>query len=216
MPAELDHLVIAVPDLERAVRDLARRTGVEPVRGGSHPGLGTRNALVGLTWAGSSRCYLELLAPDPAQPEVPADATMLQLGTLGRDFAPRVLTWAVRPVDLDATLAAARHAGVPTGRPMAASRRTVSGHQLSWQLAVPRPLGLGGVQPFLIDWQGAAHPGDGLEPVLELVELELHHPDPEEATRRLQVLGVDLPVRQRPTPALRATVATPWGPLVLP
>jgi hypothetical protein len=215
MPAELDHLVIAVPDLEEAVRDLADRTGVEPVPGGSHPGLGTRNALLGLSWAGSSRCYLELLAPDPAQPDVPAEATMLQLGTLGREFAPRLLTWAVRPDDLDATLAAAQQAGVPAGRPVVASRRTASGQQLSWRLAVPRPLGLGGVQPFLIDWDGGTHPGDGLEAALELLELELRHPDPAEAARRLQVLGVDLPVHQGGTPELRATVATPRGALVL-
>lgn len=215
MAALLDHLVLAVPDLERGMRDLADRTGTEPVPGGSHPGLGTRNALVGLTWHGSRRCYLELLAPDPAQPEVPADATMLGLGLLGGDFEPRLHTWAVRPDDLDATLHRSRQAGLDTGEPVAATRTTTSGERLSWRLAVPRPLGLGGVQPFLIDWGGGPHPGDSLAPAMELLALELHHPDPRTARRRLETLDVHIPVTHGDEPSLRATVAAPQGVLVL-
>lgn len=215
MPAQLDHLVLAVPDLDQAVRDLAERTGAEPVPGGSHPGLGTHNALVGLAWRGSRRCYLELLAPDPAQPDVPADATMLHLGSLGTAFEPRLHAWAVRPTDLAATLSRAARLGVDAGRAVSASRTTASGEDLSWQLAVPRPLGLGGVQPFLIDWGAGAHPSDRLPPALELVELELRHPDPGSAQRCLSALDVDLPVTRGDTPALRATVASPAGIVVL-
>ncbi|MEU4725511.1 VOC family protein [Nonomuraea dietziae] len=34
----LDHLVYAVPDLEEGVAAFAGRTGVLPMKGGSHPG----------------------------------------------------------------------------------------------------------------------------------------------------------------------------------
>ncbi len=211
MTAALDHLVLAVPDLEAAVDDLARRTGAVAVAGGSHPGRGTRNALVGLTWRGDHRCYLELLAADPEQPDVRPEDTMLGFGRLGPGFAPRLHTWAVRPDDLDATLRAARGAGIEVGEPVAASRTTPSGTGLAWRLAVPDPLGFDGLQPFLIDWEGASHPSDADLPVLELLGLELAHPDAERLRAVLRVLGVDLPVARAGSASLTARLSTPAG-----
>ena len=43
---QLDHLVIAAPDLADAKTAFADATGCMPVDGGAHNGLGTRNALV--------------------------------------------------------------------------------------------------------------------------------------------------------------------------
>ena len=43
---QLDHVIIAAPDLEAAKRHFQDRTGIAPVDGGQHVGLGTRNALV--------------------------------------------------------------------------------------------------------------------------------------------------------------------------
>ncbi|MFB9732299.1 MULTISPECIES: VOC family protein [Ornithinimicrobium] len=210
MPAALDHLVLAVPHLEGAVLDLARRTGVQPVSGGSHPGRGTRNALVGLTWQGERRCYLELLAPDPDQPPVAPEETMLGLGALGAEFVPRLHAWAVRTRDLDATLAAAAAAGVDTGRAVRAGRDLPDGTRLAWRLAVPRPLAHGGVQPFLIAWDGP-HPTDGSMPTLELVELAVDHPDPQAVERALAVLDVDVEVHHGPHPRLHAVLDSPEG-----
>ncbi len=88
----LDHLVYAAPDLEAAVDDLERRFGVRAVPGGSHPGRGTRNALIGL----GEGAYLEILAPDPDQP-LPDGPRWL-----GADASagPRLTSWAVRTSDL--------------------------------------------------------------------------------------------------------------------
>lgn len=213
-PAVLDHLVLAVPDLAAAVEDLHRRTGLRAVPGGSHPGRGTHNALVGLEWRGGRRHYLELLAPDPGQPDVPSGERLLDLGDPG---TPHLHGWAVRLTgqQLDEALDRARAAGVDAGEAVSAARDTPAGLRLSWRLAVPRPLGLGGVQPFLIDWGDGAHPADGDLPTLELVSLTLQHPDPRAAGRVLALLGVDLHVDPGPVPALSATLATPKGEVVL-
>lgn len=211
MPASVDHLVLAVPDLDEAVEDLAARTGVRAVPGGSHPGLGTRNALVALRHHGEDRCYLELLARDPAQPDVAEDSMMLGFGLLGTSFTPHLLTWAARPTDLDATLQAGGAAGLDAGVATAASRETPAGTRLSWRLAVPDPLGLGGVQPFLIDWQGGAHPSEADLPRLDLLELQAHHPDPAAVAEVFAVLDVDVPVVEADAPGLRARLGTPRG-----
>lgn len=218
MATTLDHLVLVTSDLEAGMLELARRTGVEPVLGGSHPGLGTHNALLGLSWGGLRRCYLELLAPDPSQSEVPGDRTMLDLGarlTEGLGETVRPHTWVVRPDDLDATLAAATDAGVEVGEVVEAARARPDGTVLSWRLAVPRPLGLGGVQPSLIDWGPVGHPSDTAGPGLELEDLVLEHPDPARARRVLDILGVDHHVGPGDRARLTFVLRTPRGRVVL-
>ena len=40
----LDHLLVGTADLEQGVRWMQQQAGVRAVPGGSHPGVGTRNA----------------------------------------------------------------------------------------------------------------------------------------------------------------------------
>ena len=210
-PAALDHVVYAVPDLDAAVEQLRQRTGVAAAPGGAHAGRGTHNALVALRVRGGTTAYLELLAPDPQQPDVPPERTMLGVGRLGAGHPPVGYAWAVRPADLDEAVARAGAAGIDVGEPVGAARRTPAGTELAWRLAVPSPVGLGGVQPFLIDWGGAAHPLDDDLPVLGLAGLRAEHPDPVRARQVLGLLGADLPVSHGPVPALHARLTGPAG-----
>ena len=205
----LDHLLWAVPDLAAGTAAFAELTGVEPRAGGAHPGLGTANALVALRrpgTAGVPDAYLELIGPDPAQ-GLPPERVNLEVGRVRR---PGLHTWAVRPDDLDATVAAARASGVDVGQVQASSRTTPAGDTLRWRLTSRTPLPLGGAQPFLIDWYDTPHPAASGLPELELLELAAVAPDVGQVRRVLDVLGLDVPVVPG-APGLRAVLGTPNG-----
>ena len=99
----IDHLVYAVPDLQAAVADVAERFGVRAQPGGRHIGLGTHNALLAL----GPQTYLEIIAPDPEQPE---PAAPRPFGIDGVSHG-RLARWAVACDDIDEAVAAARSQG---------------------------------------------------------------------------------------------------------
>jgi hypothetical protein len=202
MTAVLDHLVYAVPDLAAAVVDFERRTGVRPVAGGSHAGRGTANYLVGL---GSA--YLELIGPDPDQPDH-AGPRPFGVDATG---AARLATWAARTRDIESAVAAARSKGFDPGPVLAMSRTESTGEMLEWRLTMADEPAYGGLVPFLIDWGVTAHPaGRGLPPV-ELASFTATHPEPGGVRRALAALGVDLAIEAGPETALHAELRTPRG-----
>ncbi len=138
----LDHLVYATPDLDKTVDWIAELTGVRPVEGGPHIGLGTRNHLLGL---GELR-YLEIIGPDPEQPE---SDTPRPFG-IDDLTGPRLAAWAVRAADIESRVARSRTLGYDPGPIEPLARRTPEGDLLRWRLTVPYET----VVPFLIDWGG--------------------------------------------------------------
>ncbi|MER5436159.1 VOC family protein [Streptomyces sp. NPDC002588] len=204
IPAHLDHIVLATPDLAATVAEFARRTGVSPAPGGVHLGHGTRNHLVGL----GGCAYLEILGPDPDQP-APDGPRPFGVDGLA---AARTLTWAISPPDLDGTVAAARAGGYDPGDVRDMSRRRPDGTLLRWRLTDggrPHPSGL---VPFLIDWGGAPHPSASGLPVTPLLELRATVPDPDELRPLLALLGTGLVLDEGPA-AFSFTVDTPNGPV---
>src|SRR5262245_20324214 len=111
---QLDHFVIAVPDLDKAKAAFEAKTGVMPVDGGPHIGIGTRNALVSF----GHGAYLELIAPDPAQ-----DLEGKFGGWLAALPDERLLQWAIRTNDTTAVAARARKAGFAPAEPRRMSRK---------------------------------------------------------------------------------------------
>ena len=89
--AKLDHLMYAVPVLELGMQKIFELTGVAPVMGGSHPGMGTRNALLCL---GEDQ-YLEIIAPDPQQ-----DLAGTTGDILARNPNSGIRAWAIATKDL--------------------------------------------------------------------------------------------------------------------
>ncbi|WP_317446071.1 VOC family protein [Streptomyces collinus] len=204
IPPLLDHLVLATPELDATVVEFEQRTGVTPAPGGVHVGLGTRNYLVSL----GGRSYLEIIGPDPEQPEP------VELRPFGVDrlAGPRTVTWAISPPDLDATVTGARGHGHDPGPVHPMSRRTPDGTLLRWRLTDSGTALHGGLVPFLIDWGDSVHPtGSGL-PVTPLLEVTATAPDPDQVRLALAALGTELALAEGPF-ALSFTVGTPRGPV---
>jgi hypothetical protein len=210
----LDHLVFAAPDLAAAVAQFAELTGVRPVAGGQHVGVGTANYLVGLSPAGvngADSAYLEIIGPDPEQPD-PAAPRPFGIDEL---TAPRLASWAIHPADLDGHVAAARSHGYEPGPVRAMSRAAPDGELLHWRLTWADLESGAGLVPFLIDWGATpAPPSRGL-PRVGLVSFEATHPHPERVRPALDALAATLPVRAGNRVALTAVLAGRHGPVVL-
>ena len=198
----IDHLVFAVPDLDRGVALIEERLGVRAAPGGRHVGRGTHNALLSL----GAATYLEIIAPDPEQ----TDHTLPLPFGLEDGGAARLVTWAAKAPDIERRCQAARAAGYE-GRVLKMSRELPGGSRLDWSLTFPPPALGGGVAPFLIRWEPGPHPSETSPPGCELMELRGEHPNPESLRALLDALGVDLPVSEGPGPALIATIRSPNG-----
>jgi hypothetical protein len=101
-----------------AFRWMEERTGVRAVIGGSHPGVGTCNALLSL----GGRQYLEIIAPDPEQTQVAARYQILN--TLN---TPRLITWAAATDNAETTAKRCRAAGLDVLGPNPGSRQRPDG-----------------------------------------------------------------------------------------
>ena len=202
MKATIDHLVYTCPDLESAGAGIAAQTGVRPAFGGQHPGLGTHNALLSL----ASRTYLEIIAPDPAQPR-PAE---LPFG-LGTVTEPGLRAWAVAPDDLDTAVRRAASAGFDYPAVVSRRRHRADGRELTWRMTTyPQPPGAA-VIPFLIDWGGSEHPAEAAPAGLSLDQFRLRSPEPARLNALLRALGLDLNVESASRPALSAVLRSPQG-----
>lgn len=121
----VDHLVIAVRDLEAATASYAAVLGREPSWRGEHPAYGTANALFGL-----ANCYVELLALATDAPTHPVGAALAAY--LARR-SEGLFALALGSDDLDATAAHLRQAGL-TPSPIADGEgRAADGTRRRWR-----------------------------------------------------------------------------------
>jgi len=200
----LDHLLWAGADLDAAVADLEARSGVRAVSGGSHPELGTRNALARL----GDRAYVEVIAPDPALPQ---GAFAERLAALP---APELLMWAVRTHDASALVARANASGygavVTEG-----SRSRPDGRVLRWKQIFVTGHGAGPLVPFFIEWLDAEHPSLDAPAGLALASFRIEGPLPHALRTVFAALGLAVAVRKAPRERLVAELDTPKGPITL-
>ncbi|MCY3902185.1 MAG: VOC family protein [Caldilineaceae bacterium] len=206
-----DHLVYAAPDLDKAVDKLTALLGVRPSAGGQHPN-GTHNALLSL----NQSCYLEVIAPDPAQCSGESGEPL----AFGLDelHVGKLTTWAVLAPSLEEVAQAAQAAGYDPGVIVEGGRTRPDGVELRWrttkrpeaQESWPPPGD--GLVPFLIEWgEGTPHPAKTSTQGARLLELSLFHPRPAEVQPMLSALHIDILVAAGPAAAMRARLETPNG-----
>ena len=198
VPPQLDHIILAGPDLNNATAYVESRLGVRLTAGGRHPAWGTRNAILPL----SSSTYLEVIGP--AMP-----TALPQLFGIDRLTRPRLVTWAAKAVNLSDLVADARARGIELGKTLAGHRLQPDGSTIAWQSTDPFAPRASGVIPFFIEWMGDTHPAKAAPPVVRLVRLYAEHPDARAVADQLILLGIQLEVVAGKFPKLIAELISP-------
>ena len=201
--SRIDHLVYAARDLNRGIEEIEKLLGVRATIGGQHPGRGTRNALIAL----GPTTYLEILAPDPEQPE-PEKPRPFGLDQLKQS---KLVAWFVNVDNLEQFRSEAVRKGVRLGEVKSGSRRRPDGVQLSWHFTDPWAPVAEGIVPLFINWGDSPHPAHTAPRGCTLISLSAEHPDVQGVTRMLRLLGLDLQVEPGKNPGLIAVIEGPRG-----
>jgi hypothetical protein len=209
----LDHILLGCSDLGRGIEFVATRTMVLAAFGGVHPGRGTRNALLSLGKQTGLKInpgpYLEIIAPDPQQSGASDHYGLLKL------TEPRLVGWAAHPGDLNQFAIRLRSADIAFDGPNPGSRKCPDGRLLQW-----KTLNLkddhAGLLPFFIEWSAdTIHPSVDSPAGCSIVRFEIATPEPEQLSKTVAILGLDVKIAKAENPQLRATISGPKGELVL-
>jgi len=201
----LDHILLGSANLQRGIKFVEQHTGVLATFGGVHPGRGTQNALLSL----GNRRYLEIIAPDPAQPGVknPIASSLHSL------VEPRLVGWADHPGSVTAFAEKLAAAGIKYEGPTPGSRKRPDGQLLNWQI-VSLADTASGLLPFFIEWsQDSVHPSVDAPNGCTLLSFAAETPDPEKLAATLKTLNLGLLVRKGEKPRLHAVISGPKGSL---
>lgn len=201
VPADLDHILLGVSDLDHGIAWVEQRSGVRAVVGGVHPGRATRNALLSL---GPMR-YLEIIAPDPQQAGSPASRAVWATRLVPLQ-EPRLLGWAAHTDDLAAVAKNAAAARLAMEEVRNGSRSRPDGKVLRW-----KSFGLkddrDGLLPFFIEWShDSVHPSHDAPTGCNLTEFFAESPSAQQLAGDAGRLGLGFDVRAGKSPILHARI----------
>ena len=217
MSVVLDHLIVAAHTLEQGAAWCESALGVTPGAGGKHPLMGTHNRVFKISSTAFPLLYFEIIAIDP---EAPAPLHPRWFGLDGaalqsslHDSGPRLIHTVARSTMLDMHRWGLITVGQVPGDPVDLSRATATG-PLEWQMLVRQDGGMdnGGALPTLLQWK-SRHPAEAMpDSGVTLTALALNGVGAR-ARDVLRLRGVT--VSPAGSPALRATLATPKGEVIL-
>lgn len=146
MIARIDHVVIAVRDLEGAIRQY-QALGFAVSPGGRHTGRGTYNAIIrfGLD-------YLELISIYDENELGARGLNGVSLAEFLRQQEGGLVGYALATADIEEDAGRFERTGLEAEGPFAMQRLRPDGRQLSWRLLVPGGTSWRQPWPFLIHW----------------------------------------------------------------
>jgi catechol 2,3-dioxygenase-like lactoylglutathione lyase family enzyme len=209
----LDHILLGCSDLDRGIDFVEKHTGIPAAFGGVHPGRGTRNALLSLGERSRDelkpRRYLEIIAPDPQQSDVPDPYGLLKLSE------PRLVGWAAHPGDLNQFATRLRNADIAFDGPNPGSRKRPDGELLKWKTLNLKD-NASGLLPFFIEWSAdTTHPSVDAPRGCHLARFELLTPDPEKLRSAAAAMGLGVEILKSEKAQLRAAISCAGRELVL-
>jgi hypothetical protein len=186
-PPAVDHILLGAGDLDAGIAEIEKKAGVRAAGGGSHPGAGTRNALVSL---GTER-YLEIIAPDPQQ----SGSISPRFAQLAGLKQPRLVGWAVHTRDMESVVRRLRDAGIAATGPNEGSRVRPDGKVLHWRTLVLKD-DRAGLMPFFIEWgSGTVHPSVDAPGGCKLASFEVESQNDGQLRDLYQKMGIEVSVR---------------------
>jgi len=143
--------------------------------------------------------YLELLAPDPDQPD-PAHGRPFDLDDpavkVMLEAEPRLLAWVARTPVMDAVVARLGH--------RAGEVRSMSRGDLHWRMAFPpQRQDMDNLIPALIEWMGEGASSRIPDSHVRLLHLEAEHPDADAVKAALAERGLNEALKVRRSPHAR-------------
>lgn len=205
VPKNLDHVILGCTDLDEGIEFVFRHLGVRAIAGGVHPGAGTKNALLSL---GTMR-YLEIMAPDPLQPDAPDPRNVRTLK------GPALVGWAEHRAHLDDFASRLHAAGVAVAGPVPGSRKRPDGSVLNWK-SLPLKEDEHGVLPFFIEWGASStHPSVDSPKGCGIDSLQIATPDPTALETLSKTLELDVAIAKATATRLTARLHGPKGSLIL-
>jgi len=207
MDTAIDHLVFATNDLQHGIDKIETLFGISTSPGGSHPGMGTRNALLGL----GPKCYLEIIGPDPDQTDFQGER-IFGIDTLEQG---KLVHWCIRREGLSSFVQEVNARGMELSDLIPMSRDTAQGSRIHWELAFPTSFSEECPLPFFIDWGSSPHPASDCIQGAELKNFEIRHPDAAMINDSLKLLSIDECTIEASEFQLHALIQCPCGEIEL-
>ena len=203
---QYDHFLLGCSSLEAGIQFVKDKTGIEAIKGGKHPFIGTHNALISL----GEKVYLEIIAPDPeAKALIPSYAFLKEMN------APSLFMWAARTDNMNDLLKHVQEAGYKNSGILPGSRQRADASVLKWR-SLSVETGITSVVPFFIEWDiSSRHPAIDSPKGCSIISFEIEYPEPEKLKTVFTQLQIDVPLKQATKASLQLKINSPKGTILL-